>query len=747
MNFKIQKPNNMKRTIIVSNRLPIDIDILDGTINVKPSIGGLATGMRSIHPKNENIWIGWMGIPEEEIPNNELKDELMDWVISTSCIPIHLSQDEVKDYYYGFSNRTIWPLFHYFLQYSVFNEKQWKSYRDVNSKFANEILNYSNPDDLIWIHDYHLMLLPTLLREKNSELTIGFFLHIPFPSYEIFRTLPCREEILEGLLGADVIGFHTFDYQQHFLNCVARLLPVHIDCNEIVYKEHTTIVNVYPMGIDAEKFQEEALKQTKKKGRKKLLLKSDLEEQVRNNPGLKYVLSIDRMDYTKGIANRIKAFDYFLKNNPQFIGNVRLIMLAVPSRTNIPKYRELKREIDELVGQVNSKYATTSWSPILYLYRSFSFDKLIQLYSICQVALISPMRDGMNLVAKEYVMSRGNKDGVLILSEMTGAANELPEALLINPVSFHQISNALEEALTMPLQEQKRRIEVMQKRLLNYTVSKWANEFLSDLEHFKNKKLESIPSALETSRLDSIVQKYQQSEKRLILLDYDGTLVGFKNSPNEAIPDNKLLKLLDDLANDAKNVVYIVSGRDHEILGKWFSSLKINLIAEHGAYRKNNDQNWYVHQGLDNHWKKKVIPLLEKFTDRTEGAFIEQKSYSIAWHYRQVELLLGKSKASELFKILKNWSQSLNINILYGDKVIEVTNAMINKGNAVNHLFNDGIFDFIMAIGDDMTDELLFAQLPEYAISIKVGDAHTRANHRVENYKKTRKILERLTKD
>lgn len=734
----------MKRTVIVSNRLPIDVDIHNGVIEVKPSVGGLATGLSSIHPKDKSIWIGWVGIPDEEIPNNSVKDQLVDLVISNHCIPIYLSKYEVENYYYGFSNRIIWPLFHYFLQYSVFNKSRWKSYQHVNRYFATEVLNYSEPTDLIWIHDYHLMLLPSLLKEKNPELNIGFFLHIPFPSYEIFRTLPCREEILEGLLGADLIGFHIYDYQQHFMNCVMRLLPVQVDCNQILYKDHITTVNVYPMEIDADKFQKEAKNQTKRRVRKELLLKKDLEEYADNNPGIKYVLSIDRLDYTKGIANRIKAFDYFLKNNPQFIGKVRLIMLAVPSRTDVPQYQNLKRVVDELVGRVNSKYSTTSWSPILYFYRSFSFENLIELYSNCDVALITPVRDGMNLVAKEYIMSRRNKNGVLILSEMTGAANELPEALLINPVSFQQISDALIKALTMPLEEQQERMESMQKRLINNNVSKWAQEFLSDLEDAKNEEQKIIPSAMIASQLQAIVQKYQQSKKRLFLLDYDGTLMDFKDSPDEVIPDKQLLKLLQELTRDEKNIIYIVSGRDHQLLGEWFSFPRINLIAEHGAYKKLAHKDWSAHPGLNNQWKKKVNPLLQKFTDQTPRSFIEQKKYSVAWHYRKSPSLIGELKAKELYKILTRWSHGLDINIFNGDKVIEITNAMINKGNAVSQVLNDGTPDFIMAIGDDVTDEFLFAQLPDHSTSIKVGNAPTIATHRLRDYKETRKLLEIL---
>ena len=448
----------MENLIIVSNRMPLNADFKNSRLNVTSSIGGLATGLSAVHPQNNSVWIGWLGLEEEEIPCDERKDDLMEIAVSHHCIPVLLTHKDIEDYYHGASNRVLWPLFHYFTQYAKFSAKKWDGYRRVNEKFAETVLEHAGPKDLIWIHDYYLMLLPDLLKKESPATKIGFFLHIPFPSYEIFRTLPSREEILKGLLGADIIGFHTYDYQQHFLDCVARLLPAEVDCNLVTYQGHTSKVNVYPMGIDADKFESEAKAQLDSQNKKDFLLKEELHRYSQINPDIKYVLSIDRLDYTKGIANRIKAFDYFLKNNPWAIGKVRLLMVAVPSRTSVPQYQELKKEIDELVGRVNSKYATLEWSPIWYFYRSFSFENLVELYSTCHVAFITPIRDGMNLVAKEYVMSRSEKTGVLILSEMAGAAKELPEALLINPISFKAINDALVSALTMEKEEQYKRI-------------------------------------------------------------------------------------------------------------------------------------------------------------------------------------------------------------------------------------------------------------------------------------------------
>ena len=708
-------------------------------------MGGLATGLSSIHPKNGSIWVGWIGMADEEIPCDEMKDELLEKIIEQHCIPVSLTQKEVENFYHGFSNRIIWPLFHYFTEYAKFSTKKWKGYQKVNKKFAEEILEYANTDDFIWVHDYQLMLVPDMVKSLQPQLRIGFFLHIPFPSFEVFRTLPCREEILIGILGADIIGFHTFDYQQHFLDCVSKLLPeAEVDCNTISYKGHMAQTNVYPMGIDAEKFEKEAKEQAANPKKKQLTLRAELENYSKKNPDIKYILSIDRLDYTKGIANRIKAFDYFLKNNPWAIGKVRLLMVAVPSRTQVPQYQQLKREIDELVGGINSKYATLAWSPIWYFYRSFSFENLIELYSSCDIALITPVRDGMNLVAKEYVMSRPTQKGVLILSEMTGAAKELPEALLINPISFEEFNQAMVKAITMSQEEQKARITAMQQRIKQFNVNEWAKGFIEDLQNVSEDVENSQPSALKKEHFSQIKEKFENSRRPLFLLDYDGTLTGFKNQPEDAVPDEDLLKILNNISASEMNEVYIISGRDHKTISEWFSSLRLNLIAEHGVYKKRCFQEWTVHNGLDGSWKSKVKVLLEKFVKQTPGSFIEEKSHSLAWHYRKASVDIGKNNANELYKILKTWSGNLNMKVLNGNKVLEVTNAMVNKGTSVQSLVSDGIYDFILAIGDDHTDELLFSQLPQLACCIKVGTANTCAEYRLKDYKETREFLTKL---
>lgn len=471
----------MNKTIIVSNRLPLKVQIKDHQLKIKTSVGGLATGLLPIHQKNKGIWIGWAGMVEEDIPCDHLKDEMIEAAIQHRCIPVSLNRRELKDFYQGFSNSTIWPLFHYFTEFSEYNDSFWKTYQEVNQRFADQVLDFAEEGDTVWVHDYQLMLVPQLIREKKKNITIGFFLHIPFPSYEVFRLLPYRREIIEGLLGADLIGFHTAEYTQHFINSARNLTDSSFEKGYIQHRERSVKAGTFPLGIDVKKFEAAAQQRFHKTISKSTVFHKKLVQHKQDVQKVKLILSIDRLDYTKGIANRIRALDYFLQQYPQYIGKVKLLMLAVPSRTQVPQYQLLKKEIDELVGYVNGKYGNVSWTPIWYFYRAMPFSQLIDLYTSCEIALITPIRDGMNLVAKEYIAARVDKKGVLILSEMAGAANEMKEALLVNPNSFKEIAEALQIALTMPAREQIKRNTKLQQRLKKYNVSQWAHGFLKTL--------------------------------------------------------------------------------------------------------------------------------------------------------------------------------------------------------------------------------------------------------------------------
>ena len=398
----------MSRLIIASNRLPVMINRGEDGMTITPSAGGLATGLKSYHKDNDSIWIGWPGVMPET--KNEEK-EVTGLLETEQCLPVFLNEDLISNYYDGFSNATLWPLFHYFAEFTEFNETYWEAYCKVNELFAEAIIENAEEGDVVWVHDYQLLLLPNILREKRPDLTIGFFLHIPFPSYELIRILPWREQIVNGLLGADLIGFHTYDYARHFISSVKRLLGHDVDFNQIKLENRHVMIDVFPMGIDYEKFESHALEIQSKPIQDRSKEHQDIDRFLLSMPNRKLVLSIDRLDYTKGIPQRLHAFREFLEKHPDYREKVSLIMLTVPSRTDVEQYQNLKNEIDILVGNINGEYGTLNWNPVIYFYRSVPFVNLIELYSSADVALLTPLRDGMNLVAKEYIASKVNKKG------------------------------------------------------------------------------------------------------------------------------------------------------------------------------------------------------------------------------------------------------------------------------------------------------------------------------------------------
>ena len=730
----------MSKTIIISNRLPLQISLEDNNLEVTPSVGGLATGLKSFHKDGDSIWIGWSGLTEEEIPEN-LLDDVKEKARKEDCVAVNLSEEEIDGFYYGFSNRTIWPLFHYFMEYTEADKDHWETYKSVNRKYADEVLKHYEDGDHIWVHDYQLLLVPNMIREKQPEAIIGFFNHIPFPSYEVFRTLPWRDEVLEGVLGADLIGFHTYDYERHFLSSVSRILRHQVNFNEITLPERIVKVDSFPMGIDYHKFEAAAQNHFKNTEEQRTELQRRLDHHSNETPEAKLILSIDRLDYTKGIANRIRAFEYFLDNHPEFIEKVRLVMLAVPSRSNVPQYQRLKREIDELVGRINGKFSTVSWTPIWYFYRSMPFENLIDLYTSCDIALLTPIRDGMNLVAKEFVATRINQTGVLILSEMAGAAHEMNEALIINPNNFEQISQTLIQAIEMPIEEQQQRNKTLQKRLKRYSVEKWANDFMKALHNTSQDRDAFKATRISSKVSGEILEKFKNAKNRILFLDYDGTLVNFTDKPEKAKPDQELIDLVHKLNQSANTDVVLISGRDKDTLGSWWQEIPVELISEHGVWMRQKDSEWELSENVNNDWMSAVRPVIETFVDRTPGTFIEDKNYSLAWHYRKADPELGEIRANELSNVLKELISNRGLSVLEGNKVLEIKSSGVNKGKASNKKLVGKDYDFIFAIGDDWTDEYMFEELPEESFTVKVGMKKTSARYYIEDTSKVRDIL------
>ncbi len=733
----------MSKTIIISNRLPVQLQIVNGGIEAIPSVGGLATGMKSVHHGGESLWIGWSGLTREDIPE-ELEGEIDKALKNHGCKRVGLSAEEVEGFYFGFSNRTVWPLFHYFMEYTEFELAYWETYEKVNRIFAEAIIAEASDEDTIWVHDYQLMLVPQMVREQRPGLSIGFFLHIPFPSFEIFRTLPWRTEVLNGLLGSDLIGFHTYDYERHFLSSVRRLLGLEVSFNEIHLEDRVVKVDSFPMGIDYKKFEEAARRHNALKPGEESDLQRRLNEHKQSAPDAKFFLSIDRLDYSKGIARRIHAFEYFLQKYPEYREKVRLIILAVPSRSKVPQYQLLKKEIDELVGRINGEYSSVSWTPIWYFYRSLDFDSLIDLYTSCDIAWLTPIRDGMNLVAKEYIATRTDQTGVLILSEMAGSANEMHESLLINPNNFEQIADSLHQALNMPESEQRERNAPMQKRLARYNVEKWANDFMESLQAQKKLDFSQVASKLTVDRTHTLLRDYRKAFNRILFLDYDGTLAGFRSDPQKASPDEELFDLLDRLHRQSRTDFFLISGRDKDTFSKWFLDKEYAMIVEHGVWISEGGKKFQMLENVKNDWMDKIRPVLESFVDRTPGSFIEDKNYSLAWHYRNTDPDFGQKRASELNTVLTSLIANDDLSVLNGNKVMEIKSSNVNKGRAAMRMISRKEYDFIFAVGDDWTDEFMFQELPEEAITVKVGRMKTQARYYLDGIGSVRELIKRF---
>ncbi|WP_257669337.1 bifunctional alpha,alpha-trehalose-phosphate synthase (UDP-forming)/trehalose-phosphatase [Parapedobacter tibetensis] len=722
----------MSKIIIVSNRLPVKIMQDGDNFVIQPSEGGLATGLASIHEEGENLWIGWPGLSQEALGD---LDPFTAKLNKLRLVPCYLNEEEINGFYEGFSNEILWPIFHYISMYANYDFNNWEIYKRVNEKFRDIILQYVQPNDTIWIHDYQLLLLPGLLRTSLPEATIAYFQHIPFPSQELFRLIPWRRELLEGMLGADLLGFHTFDDVRHFVSSATRIAGIRSHSNRLEVDGRAVFVEPYPMGIDSERFSKLSADNDVLQG------VSQLKE---NYKGQKIILSIDRLDYSKGILQRLEAFDLLLAENPDFHKKLTLYMIVVPSRDTVPEYQKLKDQIDRLVGQINAQYGSYDWYPIAYFYHSYPVKEIVTLYHTADICLITPLRDGMNLVSKEYVACKNDCSGVLILSEMAGASNELIDALIINPNNIHDIRDAIIKALQMPEPEMKKRMEAMRSVVFKFNIHHWAKLFLNRLQEIRTMQTSTRARLVGDHVEQTMLSQYQRATSRLLLLDYDGTLVGFQNDIDKASPDEELYTILDALDADIYNHLVIISGRKHETLARWFAGKKYTLVAEHGVWIRESESDWQLRRGLSNAWKTEVAPLMESYADRTPGAFVEEKSFSLAWHYRKVQEGLGVLRASELKKSLRDFSSTGGLQLLDGDKVLEIRLAEVNKGRATLDILHGNTYGFILAIGDDSTDEDTFMALPPEAFSIKVGDAISAARFYMKRQTETRALLRKL---
>ncbi len=718
----------MSRVILVSNRLPVTIRRSRGSEQtLDMSAGGLVTGLAPLHAKSNGVWIGHPG----ENPNAKTLEELE----KRRLVPVDVPTREYRSYYEGYSNTALWPLFHYFVERGEFDPAQFEAYRSVNERFADKVASIAEPDDLIWVHDYQLMLLPEMLRQRVPSARIGFFLHIPFPSSETFRVLPQRTQILRGLLGADLIGVHTYEYAENLQRSFRRLLGIETVRGALRYSGRSVRIQSHPIGIDTDEMRAAAF--SKKADHELVELKRRIGDR-------QVVLGIDRLDYTKGLPLKLMAWRRLLSGSQRWRRGAMLIQLAVPSRENIDSYSQQKDEVERLVGEINGLYGSPGRVPIHYMYQTVSREELGALYRLADVAFVSPLRDGLNLVAKEYVACRDDGGGVLALSEFAGAVSELGESLRLNPWDIEGTAAQIERALEMDFGERQERMRPMYHRVVQNDVHRWVERFMSALTEAEVEELQVPPQLQSQVLAGTLGPQLATAGKALLMLDYDGSLREFTERYEDAEPTPEILEILTSLGELDGVRTYINSGRDRNTLGEWFSGAPVSLIAEHGSWiREAGDAKWTrMGPPPDLRWKESVRPVLTEYSERTPGARIEEKSSALVWHYREADDALGEWQALELMSVLEDMLSGSPVEILSGARIIEIRQQGVDKGRAFEHV-NEllGPFDFILVTGDDRTDEDIFARLPDDAYSVKVGGGQSSARAAVGSPGSIRRLL------
>ncbi len=711
-----------KQLFIVSNRTPVSLE-KDG-LSITAG-GGLVAGLSSAHSSTKSVWIGYCG----ESPGKQHQKVREQLLSEYRVISVPLEAAQYKKYYEGMANATIWPLCHYSPTLIEYRQDFWLAYEAVNAAFCQKIADVAQVGDYIWIHDYHLMLLPAMLREARPDLHIGYFHHIPFPSSEIFRTLPQRKTMLRGLLGADIVGFHTYDYVRHFLTCLTRILGEDVSLSQVQLPHRSVKVGAFPLGIDIERIKDAT--------------RTELFQQLERdlaNLGTKdktVLLGVDRLDHTKGIPQRLMAFGALLEKYPDLAKQVVFVQICVPSRENVRAYRQLKLEVERLVGEINGRYATPGHTPIQYLYRTFRPEEVYAFMRMADVAVVTPLRDGLNLVCKEFVACKGESPGTLILSEFAGASAELGEAILVNPYNIDELAQAMYKAIEMPVEQRHERMSASYRRVASYNNEAWFKEYMTtwsavvDAVHAKSLPFDATAFVLLSSKLKS-------NKKLNIFLDYDGTLVPIARRPELALPSPQLKALLNE-ANTGLNLI-IVSGRPRDFFDQHFPVNSCHMFAEYGAFfRERGQDKWHdlLSPASFEEVKSLCLETFRTFEARVPRSFTEIKERSLVFHYRESEQIYAKTQALELRELL---DQSLNrtmYNATLGKRTVEVRSAICQKQEAVKYYLekyaaDDKDSEFI-CMGDEATDEAMYTVFPERNISFHVGKLSYHARYSVKS--------------
>lgn len=704
------------RLIVVANRLPVSAyKDVDGCWQLQVSAGGLVSALMGVGNINTK-WIGWPGVYIEAGPERDALTKAME---EEGYSPVYMDQKTCDLHYNGFCNSVLWQLFHYVplnidskLSETRTLQFQWNAHQLANRQFADVVLRHYRPGDIVWVQDYHLMLLPAILKEKYSRMKVGFFLHTPFPSSEIYRTLPVREELLRAVLKADLIGFHTYDYARHFVSACTRILGLEGTPAGVEDNGSVTRVAAFPIGIDPDRFTC-ALEAPE--------VRANIAQLLNRYAGRKVMLGVDRLDMIKGIPQKLLAFEKFLEEHPDWRDKVLLVQIAVPSRTDVPEYQRLRSMVHEIVGRINGKYGTLTHVPIYHLDRQLSFDELVALYAITDVALVTSLRDGMNLVSYEYVACQRDNAGVLILSEFAGAAQSLGAgAILVNPWNINDLALAIEYALTMSDKERRERHRQNYMHVTIHTAQTWADTFISELNdtHVEAElRTKNIPPLLDSDRL---VSSYADSKKRLLILGYNATLTTAVEAPKQPKKhfdqiqamtrvNSAAYDCIAALSRDPSVEIVIFSGSEKDRIAEVFSELSIWLAAENGAYVRPRDSNEWINliDISSGEWKDSVQLVFEYFCERTPRSFVEERGTSLVWNYKYADVEFGRLQARDLLQhLLTGPISNAPVDIIRGSKSIEVRPVGVSKGSSMAKLLqfmassrNMSDIDFVLVAG------------------------------------------------
>ncbi|KAJ3265049.1 threalose-6-phosphate phosphatase [Chytriomyces hyalinus] len=705
-------PNMASKLITATHHLPVELHLEGDRHVLHPRKGhsALYSGIKSLKTTENVVHVGCLGslVTEnglEPIPNT---DEMLALFSTTANAfqPVFVDHDTAASHYEGYCKTDLWPLFHYVLWDSAVDgtaeKNHWNDYVAVNQAFADAIMEIYSAGDTIWIHDYHLLLLPSMLRNTLPNATIGLFLHTPFPSSEIFRCLPKRQEILQGMLGANMIGFQTYSYARHFISSCTRVLGLESSPKGVDYKGFQVAIEIFPIGIDVDRVESR---------RKSQIVKDKIASIMELYAGKKIIIGRDKVDHIKGVQHKLLAYEKFLMLYPEWHNKVVLSQVTTPPQRESPK---LESKVGELVSRINGNFGSLEFVPVHHYHHHLDVDDYVSLLSVANVGLMTSVRDGMNTTSHEYVICQQENRGALILSEFAGTAGSLGGAMLVNPWDYSGVAHAINDALTLSLEEKSNRHEQLYNYVILRTASFWARSFVKELRNWAR-----IPDQMNPTPyldFDTVKSRFTSAQKRLFLFDYDGTLTPIVKTPSAAHPPPDMLKALEVLCDDPRNYVFIISGRDQGALDKWLGHMSgLGLSAEHGCFIKYpGESHWHnLTEQIDLSWKNEVTEIFSYYTERTQGSFIEHKKSSITWHYRLADPDYGIFQAKECQNHLENAILSkLPVEVLIGKKNLEVRPISINKGEIVKSLLNSQPeTDFVLCAGDDKTDEDMFKAL------------------------------------